>query len=112
MQALSKAKVDRLRFRQDQAQPRPSIHSEDQAGVTTYRVTGAIVGGTRLLLPGAEFSRFDVDGLNAYLADLPRRQQAAAAPHAFGMTAEQLVYVRDALKVVVTKSTDQQPLVS
>ena len=111
MQALGNVKVDRLRFRQDQAQPRPSVHSDDRAGLITYHVTGVIVGGTKLQLPGAQFSKFDVDRLNAYLADLPRQQQAAAAPHAFGMTAAQLVYVRDALKGAVTKPTSQQSLV-
>ncbi len=104
MRSLQTANIDRLRLRHDSKIGQPSIESSREAGGEVFQVR-AIVIKNRLTVPGAQFSRFEIKQLNDWLADVANHAAGDRDVHAFGMTAEQLLYVHKSLKRPIERST-------
>jgi hypothetical protein len=104
MAILQDLDVDRMRFRQAVQVATPLIDVDNQAGETVYRIT-AVLADNRLVLPGARFSKFQVGKLADWLEQLPTTAAGGQPQHAFGLSAEQLIYLHSALKAPVLDET-------
>ncbi len=109
MSLLEKLDVDLLRFRQGGRTAIPSIDSASESGQTVYRIT-AVLANSRLTVPGARFSKSQISAFNDWLQDMPAHAAGDKATHAFGMAAEQLLYVHKALKQPLLIETKGVPL--
>lgn len=105
--ALAKLNLGNIRIRAGQPTDRPQIKQVGTGDSATYHVTGVLMRNNTLRLPEAEFRMTDTAGLKAWLEKLKTRGQAGMnqPPVAFGLTAEELVAVHDALSRVVPQKT-------
>lgn len=103
MEVLKKLEVDRMRFRQDVRSAQPTIEVEHDGSEAVYKIT-AVISNNRLVVPGDRFSKYEVGKLSDWLEQLPTH--AAGDPqHAFGLSADQLVYLHSQLKAPVLEET-------
>ena len=99
---LQQLPLDNIRIHTGTGREKPSL--QRKRGM--IRITGVLSGQNTLLLPGKRFSLRDRTGLATWLDELVSDRAKAVERFAFGLTAQQLVAVHDALKPRVSFSTD------
>ncbi len=108
LEILSEVGADSVRVRQDPGSPRrPNIDKSETPSGTSYRITGLIVSGNRLALPGGTFSKRDTTRIREYITSIRAdgAETALAEKVAFGLTAQQLVDLHTQLSTPCENST-------
>ena len=71
LEVLAEVGADSVRVRQDRGAPsRPNIDRTETPNGVTYRITGMIVSGNRLALPGGTYSRSDTGRITEYITSI------------------------------------------
>jgi hypothetical protein len=106
-QTLDGAGIKNVRLRTGTETDKVSIEIQGTADRPLYIVTGRVVSGDELLLPGARFKRGEVKRLAQWLDDLAQNGPPDKRPKlvAFGLTALQLEQVKKDLAAPVSFST-------
>jgi hypothetical protein len=94
-------------MRGEKPDDQPEIRTLGSDAAPSYRVVGILTGDQRLLLPKGKFGLSDRAALARWFGKLKEGgvQGVTEKPAAFGLTADQLVAVHEALAVPVTFST-------
>lgn len=108
-EALADVGADRVRLVSGEGS-KPTANEAQFGGQTVITVTGILERGGALVLPNGKYSRQDTGKIRAWIAKLRAdgAQVTLSQKMAFGLTAEQLVSVGDALAAKIEFDTKGQ----
>ncbi len=112
LEALQRAGIRSVRVRAGTGRETPKVENTGTQQRPRYAITGVLMRGNRLALPGNNFTLSQTDQLKKWIDRVRRRGTDAAVgkPEAFGLTAGELVKLHELLARPVAPSTQGRPL--
>ncbi len=112
IEALQKAGLRSVRVRRGTGNETPKVDNTGTEQQPRYRLTGVLMRGNRLAVPGRTFTLSQIKDFKQWVDRVRKRGPDAAVgkPEAFGLTAGELVKLHEQLAAPVTSSTKGRPL--
>lgn len=107
LEKLSEVGADSVRMNQASGSVKPDVKKTETSTGASWKITGLINSRGQLILPGGRYSLRDVEKIREYVESIKAdgAEVALAQKMAFGLTAEQLVAVHEALTPAYEQNT-------